>query len=260
MKNLLLASFTGFVVASGSAFAADLPLKAPPPPPPSVSWTGCYIDGGVGYGMWNQDHYLETNPGLVPITSSTTNGGRGWMGRVGAGCDVQASRFVFGAFADYDFMNLNGTNEPPDLLFGGISMSGTEKQSGAWGVGARVGYLITPGLLTYFNAGYTEARFDQVNFYTTLLPTAPTGLSMPATTYHGWFIGGGEEYALGFLPSVFWRTEYRYAQYQAVDVPIVVTATGAPTGFGENNTKYTQTITTGLVWRFNWGGPVVSRY
>src|SRR5580704_18433281 len=124
MKNLLLASFTGLVVASGSAFAADLPYKAPPPPPPSISWTGCYVDGAWGYGMWNQDHYLETNPGLVPITSSTTNGGRGWMGRVGAGCDVQPSRFVFGAFADYDFMSLKGTDEPPDLLFGGISMSG----------------------------------------------------------------------------------------------------------------------------------------
>jgi len=260
MKNLLLASSLASSWPRARLSRPTCRTKAPPPPPPSISWTGCYVDGAWGYGMWNQDHYLETNPGLVPITSSTTNGGRGWMGRVGAGCDVQASRFVFGAFADYDFMSLKGTNEPPDLLFGGITMSGNEKQSGAWGVGARVGYLIHSGPVTTSTPATRSAlRPSQLLHHAAADGPRPV-LAMPATTYHGWFIGGGEEYALGFLPSGVLADEYRYAQYQAVDVPIVVTATGAATGFGENNTKYTQTITTGLVWRFNFGGPVVSRY
>jgi outer membrane immunogenic protein len=60
MKKLLLASITGLALASGSAFAADMPVKAPyykAPPPPAYSWTGCYIDGGGGYGMYNQDSH-----------------------------------------------------------------------------------------------------------------------------------------------------------------------------------------------------------
>ncbi len=45
-------------LAVGSAMAADMPVKAPmlmKAPPPAYSWTGCYIGGGGGYGMWNQD-------------------------------------------------------------------------------------------------------------------------------------------------------------------------------------------------------------
>jgi outer membrane immunogenic protein len=62
MKRLLLSSLAGLILTTGSALAADLSrpaptYKAPPPPPPAVSWTGCYIDGGVGYGLWKQDHF-----------------------------------------------------------------------------------------------------------------------------------------------------------------------------------------------------------
>src|SRR5215469_13712729 len=72
MKKLLVASLAGLALTTGSALAADLgqPLyKAPPPPPaPVTNWTGCYIDGGVGYGFWRQDHFSETDPGGVALT------------------------------------------------------------------------------------------------------------------------------------------------------------------------------------------------
>jgi outer membrane immunogenic protein len=268
MKKLLLASIAGLALASGSAFAADMPVKAPyykaPPPPPAYSWTGCYVDAGGGYGLWNQDHDLETFPGLTPIVSTTTNGGRGWLGRFGGGCDYQVGpilggNLVVGLLADYDAMNIHGTNEPPDLLFGGISMSGTEKESSAWYFGGRIGYAVTPGFLTYFDGGYTETHFDQSNMNTTLLPGAVTGLSFVSQNYHGWFLGGGTETSLaGLLPGLpaglFLRSEYRYSSYQAADVPLVVTATGANVGFAEHVQPYVQTVTTSLVWKFNWMG------
>ena len=267
MKRILLASLAGLALTSGSALAADLyrpaPVyKAPPPPAPAVSWTGCYIDGGVGYGMWNQDHYTETEPGLAQLTVSSTNGGRGWLGRVGAGCDYQvASSFVIGAFGDYDFMDLTGTNEatfPPGTLAAlGHTWSGNEKESGAWAVGGRIGYLVTPSLLTYFDGGYTQARFDQINFFGAAIPSTALTDVLPQRTYHGWFIGGGEEYALGSIipiSGLFWRTEYRYASYQNADVTIVDTAIPGPIPFAEHVQKDVQTITSGLVWRFNFGG------
>jgi outer membrane immunogenic protein len=263
MKKLLLASIAGLALATGSASAADLArpvYKAPPPPPPpSYSWTGCYIDGGAGYGMWNQDSYSETT-GLVPLSVTTTFGGRGWFGQVGAGCDYQiASSFLIGAFGDYDFMNLKGQYMDP--LTGFV---GQEKETGAWAVGGRLGYIALPGLLTYINGGYTEARFDQVNFGS-LTTGAPIPFAMPATTYNGWFIGGGTETSLsGFfglaLPQgLFLRSEYRYSSFSAKDDPIIFTPTGAPF-LDDHVNKYVQTISTSLVWKFNWTSPVAARY
>jgi outer membrane immunogenic protein len=56
------------------------------------------------------------------------------------------------------------------------------------------------------------------------------------------------------MPGLFWKTEYRFADYSADVVPIVVTATGAPTVSSLDSHKYVQTIRSELVWRFNFGG------
>ncbi len=88
MKKLLTTS----VLVIGtvcSAYAADLrpAYKAPPPaPPPPPSWTGCYVDGGGGYGLWNIDHNFQGNALIGGLaTVQTTSGGRGWLGTVGGG-------------------------------------------------------------------------------------------------------------------------------------------------------------------------------
>jgi outer membrane immunogenic protein len=268
VKKLLLSSLAGLILTTGSALAADLytppPVyKAAPPPPPAVSWTGCYVNGGVGYGLFDQKHYLS-GPGFA-IDGATNSAGQGWLGRVGAGCDYQTplfnNRLVIGAFGDYDFADLDGTVS--DLIF-----AGDEKETDAWAVGGRVGYLVTPALLTYFDGGYTQARFSGISLNFNEPPIAPTGLSIAANTYSGWFIGGGTEYALsGILPinGLFWRTEYRYAQYQAASLSIncasaALCGAAGPTGAFLNSQKDVQTITSGVVWRFNFGGPIATRY
>jgi outer membrane immunogenic protein len=89
---------------------------------------------------------------------------------------------------------------------------------------------------------------------------------IPGHNYHGWFVGGGTEYSLDFFSvrGLFWRNEYRFSQYESADLPINLTATGAVaaaagcgiggavTPCGEHIKPYTQTITSSLVWRFNW--------
>src|SRR5580658_7596952 len=59
MKTTLLAA--AFVAFTGSVFAADMPVKAPPAPPapPAPSWTGWYI-GINGGGAWG-----SVDPGAV---------------------------------------------------------------------------------------------------------------------------------------------------------------------------------------------------
>ncbi len=269
MNRLLIATSFGFALAAGQALAADMPLKAPyAPPPPVASWTGCYFDGGVGYGLWNQDRHTETDPGRVPLSTDDTMGGRGWLGRLGGGCDYQAGgKFVVGVLADYDFMSLKGTNTATipaanSPTAANVTWSGSEKETGAWYVGGRIGYLVTPALLTYFDGGYTETRFDQVNFASELTGAA-VAFALGRATYHGWWLGGGTEYALdGIVPfhGLFWRTEYRFAQYDRKDVSIFNTTTGASIGVAEDSKKYVQTITSGVVWRFNFGGPIATRY
>ena len=262
MKKLLLAAVALAALAAGPAVAADLGRKAPayipPPAPPPPSFTGCYVDGGVGYGLWNIDH--STQFAGQQITTETTSGGRGWLGRVGGGCDYQFgggggfwSNWVVGAFADYDFMDLHKNFDIP--FFG---VAGEEKEKNAWAVGGRIGYLVTPNVFTYWDGGYTQTEFDQINLNFVDSPFEPFG-SIASHTYNGWFIGGGYEIGLaGFFgwqlpPGLFWRTEYRYSSFNNTNLPIF-TAAGVQTSFAQHMTPNVQTITTSLVWKFNWWG------
>jgi outer membrane immunogenic protein len=242
-------------LASASAADMGMPYTKAPPPPPAVSWTGCYVDAGYGYGMWDQNQYQETFPGLVPVSANVDSGGKGWLGRFGGGCDYQLggaglSNWVIGAFADYDFMDIHGQMSP-----GNTPYIGNEKESGAWYAGGRIGYLVTPYLLTYFDGGYTRTHDDQTTLTSLPVPFIPGSTVVPAQTYSGWFIGGGTEYALNFnwLPihGLFWRNEYRYASYGSADLPIPPGLGFAGTGMHVNSTAV-QTITSSLVWRFNW--------
>src|SRR5215468_6460843 len=103
----------GLMMLPGPAMAADLPTRPLPPLVPVYSWTGCYVGGGGGYGVWNQD-ITPVNPlsPAVAISAGTTAGGRGWFGTVQVGCDYQLSgNWVIGAFADWDFGSLRGETD-----------------------------------------------------------------------------------------------------------------------------------------------------
>jgi outer membrane immunogenic protein len=221
-------SITGALISGamlgvlGSAMAADMPAKAPllmKAPPPAYSWTGCWVSGGIGYGLWNQDHSV-TNLTIVPpvtATVTTTDGGRGWLGRVGVGCDYQASSsFVLGLFGDYDFMSLKGSNAPSEVIgLGGTTfpVSGNMTETGAWAFGGRIGYLVTPNLMSYVDGGYTRTRFTQSSEFAN--SGAPIAFAYPNYSVSGWFLGGGTEYQVPWsgFNGLFWRSEYRFASY-----------------------------------------------
>ena len=251
-----------------AASAADMPYKAPPylppPAPAAYSWTGCYIDAGAGYGFWNQDHHTTS---AAPVggfisTDTTTDGGRGWLGRFGGGCDYQTplfnNRFVIGVFGDYDVMNIMGSNSPSeqDIIAGITSpVTASQREDGAWYVGGRIGYLVNPTFMAFMDGGYTQTRFTQSSEFQTLTG-AGIGFAYPTFTDAGWFIGGGGEYALDWFPirGFFVKGEYRYAQYNNVDLTEVSTAGAGPSGNIETTRPYVQTVTASLVWRFNWTG------
>jgi outer membrane immunogenic protein len=272
MKKLALA-LTAFAALGGQAVAADMAVKASRPAPPPVvvaNWTGCYISGGGGYGLWHQENTGYIDPPFVAVrtqaTPTATAGGKGWFGTVQGGCDYQFSTgpwaVVVGAFGDYDFADIHGQINLPTSNF-----YGNEKLSSQWAVGGRIGVLVTPQLLTYVAGGYTEAKFDQVNF--DLIAGAPPvvfpgfGQYWNSQTYGGWFFGSGYEYALSFLPGLYWKTEYRASWLDRetnfnrfVGPPGGVA--GALTGFSYDSEKWVHTVRSQLVYRFNFGGPAVA--
>jgi outer membrane immunogenic protein len=268
MKKMILA-LSAMAAFTGSAIAADMAprtySKAPPPPVAVANWTGCYIAGGGGYGLWNQENttYNTATTPITQVTGTTTAGGRGYLGTVGAGCDYQVPlggwNFVIGAFGDYDFTSLKGNMDQPN-----IGAFGYEKMSSQWSVGGRIGVLVTPSLLTYFSAGYTEAHYNQITLLNNIAALgpigAPTGFFLGSRNYQGYFIGAGDEYALSFLPGLFWKTEYRFSDLDTRSNPVRSVTTGAATIFSNDSHKYVHTVRSELVYRFNWGGPVVAKY
>jgi len=248
-------------------------VRAAPPSAPVGSWTGFYAGAGFGYGMFNLDTRWtgDSEPFTLPLTQ--TQGGRGWLGTVSIGADYQFNdRIVVGVFADYDWTNMKGT-----LQYQGDFRAGTTKQDRAWAVGARAGWLATPSLMTYVNAGYTRAHFSAASMagIDTLDPNFGIGIeTIPANTYSGWFIGSGLEARLDELGVLgrgwFWRNEYRYAQYRSADLPDVCTnpvECPGPPNFIPVGTVLSvvtvkpvvQTFRTELVYKFNWGGALIAR-
>ncbi len=253
MKKLLLGSIV-LAATSLAALAADMPIKAPPAP--AYSWTGLYVNGGFGYGMWSADTTVVNDSGACLHCTPMRSGGRGWLGTVGIGADFQAgSHIVVGAFFDYDLASIRGSVVDPGPNGGLVA---PVKLTQAWSVGARAGWLITPAILSYFNGGYTNARFTSGEGLRTG-NGAPQGVTYQPFTTGGWFLGSGME--VTFAPGWFWRNEYRLAHYSTKNlVPCLDTTGGCGLvgtgGFAGNITfdPWVQTLRTEVVHKFNWGG------
>jgi outer membrane immunogenic protein len=259
MKKLILQVAAISLLLAGSAFAADMrmPVKAPPAPAPIAvyNWTGCYVGAGGGYGMWNQRVQFITPQGPEGLASDA--GGRGWFGTVQVGCDYQiVSNIVIGAFGDFDWTNMKGDVGLPAAGFVAVD----EKLKNSWAAGGRIGWIpwSSSQFMWFVSGGFTQARFGETALFRAD-DGVPRGISIAKHTYDGWFLGTGYEYGLGWFPGLFWKTEYRYADYGKEQVPLFVVASGAPSTPIEVH-KRVQTIRSELVWRFNFGGLVVARY
>ncbi|MBR1210148.1 autotransporter domain-containing protein [Bradyrhizobium sp. JYMT SZCCT0180] len=275
MKKLVLA-LTAMAALTAPALAADMApryAKAPVAVAPAVSWTGCWISGGGGYGIsrTNRDSRDVLAPNGINVLNATS-GSDGWLATAGVGCDYQFSgRWVVGAFVDGTYSDIKGDHAW--RVFGPAeTFVGENKMDWSWAVGGRIGYLVNPSFLTYFNAGYTQAHTDAYNLQRIVAPFSASGLTVPGQTFDGFFIGSGFEYQLDFLPGLFVKTEGRAAWYDRKDSRLSCTAVVAgtactaaalgtdPHGNIDSRKMVTYIAKTELVYRFNWGGPVVAKY
>ncbi|MGY8667252.1 porin family protein [Bradyrhizobium sp. UFLA05-109] len=278
MKKYLIA-LAAVAAMTGSASAADLGArpytKAPVAVSPVANWTGLWISGGFGYGLAQYQHSENDTAAPFALISTGQDAGlKGWLGKVGLGYDYQFAgpmgNWVIGAFADTDWSNISGqynvnTSSLPIALLDASNLTGSFKNDWSWAVGARIGYVALPGLLTYFNGGYTQAHFATTNYAdtTSSLTPAGTGISLGSQTRGGYFLGGGTEYAVSQLPGLFWKNEVRFSSFgNKTNNAVCTVATGCGLGpvFTQTSRVYEQKATTELVYRFNWAGPAVAKY
>jgi len=265
MKKVLLA-LTALAAFTGSASAADLGArpytKAPAPVMPVYNWTGFYIFGGAGGGLWAADSNVQTAPGGVALTRDQRLGGSGWFGTVGICYDWQFNgRWVAGIFGDGQFGDIRGSLSDP--FFG---TEGREKLRTSYAAGVRLGYLVAPNVLSYVNGGYSGSEWSG----TTQSFIVPGGVNVATTgsfQRNGWFVGGGVENNLDIFgisaPGWLMKTEYRSAFYDRATLPetFVPAFGGGATGTAATFKPWVQTVSTSLVYRFNWGGaPVQAKY
>src|SRR5271156_6424394 len=112
MKFRLLAGVAITAIMAGSAFAADMPLKAPPPVL-AYDWSGTYIGGFVG-GGWSHDDSSEPGLGILgtlvnfPVVQTTT--GSAFIGGIEGGDRYQFGKLVIGWEADMVWGNTSDTS------------------------------------------------------------------------------------------------------------------------------------------------------
>ena len=263
MKKLVIA-LTALAAFTGSAVAADLGArpytKAPAPMAPVYNWTGFYIFGGAGGGVWSANGGVDVTGGPCLVCTNTRTGGDGWFGTVGAGYDWQGgSSWVVGIFGDGTFGSLKG-----NIGDASIPAVGTTKMETAWAAGARVGYLVAPNVLSYVNGGYTGTYWTGSTLLDSFTGT-PSGFHTDSFNTSGWFVGGGVENSLNFFgisaPGWFMKTEYRVACLTARIFRKGSMALTCRLGLDLTFKPLVQTISTSLVYRFNWGGaPIQAKY
>jgi outer membrane immunogenic protein len=275
MRRLVIASLACAALASGSAIAADMPLKAPAPPPPAWSWTGFYIgvQGGAG---WGTSEDLATSfqnctagvcgpvtPFGAPGVERSTYTINGLHGGGTVGLNWQSGQIVFGVEADISGANIDGTGDCSESLGRSFNQGFTSSSAGChtkltwFGTAAgRLGVTIDHALL-FVKAGGAWAHFDQDATMTTFVTNGPgslTGTTALGTTRTGYMVGTGIEYALGSNWSA--KVEYDFMDFgtKSLNFPFTGTTFGPVTVplFADDRERV-HVVRAGLNYRFNWG-------
>ena len=213
MRRQILLASVGAIAIAGSAFAADLPYRAPPPvylpPAPVFTWTGIYLGGQIGYA-WGRDGIdISTLDPAAPFFTTGTNP-NGVIGGAHLGYNYQfpgwnwfsSSGIVIGLEGSVDGTSLSKTVS----LFGVPFLAIRSREDVQGSIRGRLG-LAFDRILIYGTGG---AAFSNVKDDYAL--GDPFNLQESITkTRTGWTVGGGLEYAVTYNWSI--GAEYRYSDF-----------------------------------------------
>ena len=214
LKTLLVGGAAALVCMTSHAIADGMAKRAPAASVAcceTYNWTGAYIGAGVGGAFTTHDRSAKDivdDYGTAYVTRlfGDHDGRSHAFGTVTLGYDHQFGRWVAGVFADYDFGNRNGHNNPADI--GGFyDMRLSQKDGHAWSIGGRLGVLASPSTLLFLSAGWTQVSTE-----------ADLSFGWDGGDYRikldkehdGGFVGAGIETQLGRGLSL--RGEYRFTR------------------------------------------------
>jgi len=296
MKQAAFTLVAILALAGTPAFAADMPLKAPPPPAPVDTWTGFYVGGQLGgewlSANWSAQCFGGSCPGAPPppdaeVFAPDGSSPRGinpssFRGGLYAGFNWQVQpTWVVGVEADVAWSNgtssvsgLVGCSVIPQSCVPGhttttLGNDSTSIQTGTDGsIRGRLGFLATPTLLLYGTGGVTwEGVSATENCGSTLFGAGGAWClalrnETNSTTLTGWTVGGGAEWK--FAANWVARVEYRYSDYGNWQTSFFGNspATGQPINVDFNSASIrirTSVATVGLSYNFNWAGPLVMK-
>jgi outer membrane immunogenic protein len=254
MKKLVLA-LSALTLLSGTALAADMPVKAVIAPPPIPSWAGFYIGAHGGYG-WKDDPFSFTLSIDPPVLLNGFKS-RGWVGGGQAGYNWQYGAVVGGLELDVSATGIKGTSATAVAVqtFGGTIQESEGNNVKLLGSArGRLGWAPNSGWLLYGTGGLAWERADQTFFFgqiSTGGSFAQTGIT-PIDLF-GWVLGGGVE---ARLMGSNWIARLEYLHYDFGHSRPVLNSASASTGFPTTfsiNTAGNQTIDVvraGLSYKF----------
>ena len=216
MKFRLLVSAAIAAVMAGSAFAADMPLKAPPPVL-AYDWSGFYIGGVIG-GAWARTDTSDPGLGLigtlinVPVVQTTTSSS--FIGGIEGGDRYQFGKLVIGWEADMVWGDSNGTST---TTFGPVIapaiFTRTITANTKWeGTATSTVGIAHDRWLVYGKAGVAWAKTDFTeNWALVGIPFFSGTGSTSDRNNVGWTVGTGVEWAIWNNWSI--KAEYDYLDF-----------------------------------------------
>jgi outer membrane immunogenic protein len=171
MTRTVLAALVATTLLANVAYAADLPVKAPPPPPaPVYTWTGCYIGGNIGWAQVNSRFRSDgvrfvdgkSDKWFDGVIDNGHVSADGFAGGGQIGCDYQFnSNWLIGIRGLVDVASFSGDHISPVLW------DDTFHTRSRWfgTITGRLGYLITPTFLIYAEGGwgFVQQKFNVID-------------------------------------------------------------------------------------------------
>jgi len=250
---------------SGSAFAADMAVKAPSPSTApaatSYNWTGWYVGLNAGGAWQREDSTTTMDPGghigvlgIIALINASGTGSAtagSFIGGVQTGYNWQFNQTVLGIEADFDGLTGNPTlNGAGPLNIAPNTFTTTNSARAEWlaTLRPRLGVILGRTLI-YATGGLALADIRYTQTYTDTLNSG-FGTSSVTTVKAGWTAGGGIEYA--FWDKWSTKLEYLYSDFSSVNTTGLVTATTGNTNLLHGSAALaTQTVRAGINLKFN---------
>ena len=203
MKRYLMTSVSCLAL-TGTASAADLPVKAPAPVVVTQIWAGPYI-GINGGAVWNQLKTDTVNAANAPYDSAKVTGTSGTVG-LQIGYNWQSRNFVYGVEADANW--INGSQSNQHFTTTGFPVLHTTKLSWLATARLRAGVLLAPRTLVFATGGVAIGGVENEWWF---VPSATPAVRSNDTRV-GWTAGGGIEHFIS-NPHVTVKAEALYVDF-----------------------------------------------